>query len=268
MESLTVESQRITFDYKPSSKEYKNLSETIIFIHGVGADKSLWTEWLPHFQKEYSTVCLNLPGHGSSDPWIKKSSLNFNFYVKLIREVMKKVGKRKVVLIGESMGGTIALAFATEFPDAVLSIVTCSTAHRGGNLQHVDKWRKNMRKIGFEKWSLDMVEKRFMPKMVSQTFYDWFHQKQCASDESTILSMAELLVSSDLTDRLCYVKAPVLLIHPDSSPFIPLEISIELKNLLSHCCIKVIPFARHGIALSHATECATNVLEFFRYNEI
>jgi pimeloyl-ACP methyl ester carboxylesterase len=92
---------------------------------------------------------------------------------------------------------------------------------------------------------------------------EWFHRAQCNSDGETILAMADVLMFSNLTDRIDRITAPVLLMQPDSSPFIPLEVPVELKDLLSDGQLKVIPSARHGIACSHARECALEARGFF-----
>jgi pimeloyl-ACP methyl ester carboxylesterase len=76
--------------------------------------------------------------------------------------------------------------------------------------------------------------------------------------------MANLLVTSNLSSELDKVLAPVLLMHPDSSPFIPLDVSVELKALLSNGRLKVIPKARHGIACSHADDCALETSHFLK----
>ena len=76
--------------------------------------------------------------------------------------------------------------------------------------------------------------------------------------------MASLLVTSDLTTELDTVLAPVLLMQPDSSPFIPLDIPIELKDLLPESQLKLIPKARHGIACSHAEDCAMETQRFLK----
>ena len=112
-------------------------------------------------------------------------------------------------------------------------------------------------------WSNEMLEKRFLPSAIEAPVRDWFHDAQCRSDGETILAMADVLVASDLTDRVGKITAPVLLIQPDSSPFIPLEVPVELKDLLPDGRLKVIPSARHGIACSHARECAQEARAFF-----
>ena len=49
---------------------------------------------------------------------------------------------------------------------------------------------------------------------------------------------------------------PTLLLRPDASPFIPLELMADLKRRLPDARLEILPDARHGLPFSHARECA------------
>ena len=40
----------------------------IVFLHGVGSDKSVWRPQLDHFGQERRAVAFDYPGYGDSDP--------------------------------------------------------------------------------------------------------------------------------------------------------------------------------------------------------
>jgi pimeloyl-ACP methyl ester carboxylesterase len=48
----------------------------------------------------------------------------------------------------------------------------------------------------------------------------------------------------------------VLLLHGDSSPFIPVSVMADLKSRLPDARLQVFAHARHGLPFSHAKECA------------
>jgi pimeloyl-ACP methyl ester carboxylesterase len=262
MPEVTVDDQTVAYDRIDMAPPWRQSDAAVLFIHGVGADRDIWGDWLTHLADRYSLLRVDLPGHGQSAPWNPSIPLSFDFYSRLVRALIEQEAIGKLVLIGESMGGTIALYAASEMPDRVLAVATCSTAHRGGTLRNIRPWREIMEEEGMEGWSEEMLEKRFLPGAVDGPVRDWFHGAQCRSDGETILAMADVLVASDLSDRLGRITAPVLLMQPDSSPFIPLEVPAELKELLPDGQLKVIPSARHGIACSHAEECAREVRSF------
>jgi pimeloyl-ACP methyl ester carboxylesterase len=264
MTSLIVENQHIAYSSIDITPPWRVSESCIIFIHGVGADRNIWGDWMPYLSNHYPVICLDLPGHGQSQPWTSDCDLSFEFYRKVIAAVAEKENQSSLILIGESMGGTIALYAASNMQEQIRAVATCSTAHRGGTLRHVNDWRDLITQDGIVSWSLDMLEKRFFESSVSDSIRNWFHHAQCNSDPDTILAMANLLVTSNLSSELDKVLAPVLLMHPDSSPFIPLDVSVELKALLSNGRLKVIPKARHGIACSHADDCALETSHFLK----
>ena len=60
-------------------------------------------------------------------------------------------------------------------------------------------------------------------------------------------------MAQDLSQDLNQLETPVLLIHPDSSPFL-VSMSAEIHSLLPNSQLMVIPHAKHAIACSHANE--------------
>lgn len=262
MPEVVTDGQTVAYDRIDIAPPWRRTNTAILFIHGVGADRDIWADWIPHLADCYTLLRLDLPGHGKSEPWKPEVALSYDFYMNLIRAVIAREAIENLVLIGESMGGTIALFAASELGDKVKAVATCSTAHRGGTLQNIDPWREIMERDGMAGWSDVMLEKRFLPGAITDDMRDWFREIQCNSDGETIVAMADVLVGSDLSDRATQIKAPVLLMQPDSSPFIPLEVPAELKDLLPDGRLKVIPSAKHGIACSHARECALEVRGF------
>ena len=60
---------------------------------------------------------------------------------------------------------------------------------------------------------------------------------------------------------------PVLLMHPDASPFIPVAVMGELNEALPRSRLRVFAHARHGLPFSHAAECARELVAFIDEDE-
>ena len=67
---------------------------------------------------------------------------------------------------------------------------------------------------------------------------------------------------ANLTSELARVACPVLLLHPDSSPFIPVPVMAALQRALPNARLQVFAHARHGLPFSHTAECAAAVAHF------
>jgi pimeloyl-ACP methyl ester carboxylesterase len=97
----------------------------VIFIHGGFADRSFWTNQVKPFAAKYRVIALDLAGHGESGKNREKWDI-FGF-ARDVRTVMEKENISRAVLVGNSLGGPVALEAARLVPDKVLGIVAVDT---------------------------------------------------------------------------------------------------------------------------------------------
>jgi pimeloyl-ACP methyl ester carboxylesterase len=97
----------------------------LIFIHGGYANRSFWANQMKPFAAKYRVFALDLAGHGESGKNRKKWDI-FGF-AEDVRAVIEKEHIRKAVLVGNSLGGPVALETARLVPDKVLAIVAVDT---------------------------------------------------------------------------------------------------------------------------------------------
>lgn len=99
---------------------------TLVFIHGWSCDHEFWREQADAFD-DYRVVTLDLPGHGASggdrEPWRVAD------YGADVAAVADALGLERIVLIGHSMGGLVALAAAAELEGRVLGVVAADSLH-------------------------------------------------------------------------------------------------------------------------------------------
>ena len=100
---------------------------TLVFIHCWSCDRHLWDNQVAAFAKNHKVVTIDLPGHGESGPGRKSWSVES--YGDDVKRVVEKLNLKRVVLIGSSMGGPIALEATRRMPDRVAAIVPVDTLH-------------------------------------------------------------------------------------------------------------------------------------------
>ena len=74
--------------------------------------------------------------------------------------------------------------------------------------------------------------------------------------------MLNALVGADLTEQLPNLKPPLMLLHPDDSPFIPVAVMADLHTRVPGSRLNVIGNARHGLPFSHADVCSRLLGDF------
>lgn len=93
----------------------------LVFIHCWGCNRNFWENQVAEFSRTYRVVTIDLPGHGESG--LGRKNWSIESYGEDVKTVVTKLGLKKVVLIGSSMGGPIALEAAKRMPDNVVAII-------------------------------------------------------------------------------------------------------------------------------------------------
>jgi pyruvate dehydrogenase E2 component (dihydrolipoamide acetyltransferase) len=102
----------------------------IVFIHGFGADLNTWMFNQPALAEKHRTVALDLSGHGGSTKTMD-FALDAAGFGTDIDHVLTALGIDRVHLVGHSMGGAIAIAFAVARPARVASLTLIAPAGLG-----------------------------------------------------------------------------------------------------------------------------------------
>ncbi len=118
----------------------------LVAIHGLGSASSAWDLVRPELSKRFEFITLDLPGHGSAFMFANRE-MNPVRISQIILEELKSIGIDKFHLIGNSLGGWIALEMAAAFPENVLSVTGVAPAglwltpktHRNGELA-ISRW--------------------------------------------------------------------------------------------------------------------------------
>lgn len=239
--------------------------ETIIFHHGVGANWRCWLGWFASLQDRYRLLAFDMPGHGQSRPGddgITIADLAAN-----VVALADAADCAMFHLVGESIGGTVALQVALDHPDRMASLTVSNGAHIGGSVENVNNWDAvingdGKEGDGMEAWSDQMMAGRFDDDVLAPAVWDWYRAQQASADPGTVLALLRTLVSADLSARLPEISAPTLLLHPDHSPFVPVPIMADLHARILSAELKVFPNAKHGLPFSHAGECAQALRQF------
>jgi len=95
----------------------KGKGRAVVLLHGFLGSKEIWRDTRDALAKHFRVICVDLPGHGQSDCFGYVHSMDL--MAKAVKAVLDKLRLKKYVLVGHSMGGYAALAFAELFPEHV-----------------------------------------------------------------------------------------------------------------------------------------------------
>ena len=140
----------------------------IVFHHGVGATSGIWSGWLPVLADAYRLVRFDMRGFGRSHRPAAGHAWTFDGMIDDLFAVAAAAGAKRFHLVGESIGGTIALHAAATHGQALLSVTGVSCAHRGAAIGQVRTWRDEIAADGMAGWSRRMMAHRFHDGAISQ----------------------------------------------------------------------------------------------------
>ena len=108
---------------------FKKLNDLnpIVFIHGVGLTKEIWSPQLEFF-KNYNVITYDLIGHGKTP--LEKKQLNFEDFVKQLLNLIDELEIKKIHLVGFSLGSLIARHFAAKHADRLNSLVLHASTYK------------------------------------------------------------------------------------------------------------------------------------------
>jgi pimeloyl-ACP methyl ester carboxylesterase len=103
-------------------------SEKVLMLHGLGGTGLNWKHLINSFDSSFDIVAPDFPGFGLSTPMANKKYHPKDFASSMAEVVINQFGSQKVHLFGNSHGGSVAVHFASMFPELTKSLTLISPA--------------------------------------------------------------------------------------------------------------------------------------------
>lgn len=112
----------------------------VVLLHGFLGSKAIWRSTADNLAKSYRVIAIDLPGHGDTPPIGYAHSMEM--MARSVKAVMNFLKLKRFVIVGHSMGGYVALAFADLFPDNLRGLCLYhSTAYPDSEEKKADRLR-------------------------------------------------------------------------------------------------------------------------------
>ena len=194
----------------------------VILLHGLGADSRHWAANIGLLSQDFRVIALDQIGYGQSEkPVMRYTVGNFADY---LHGFMEAVKIPKASLVGNSLGGWIALDFTIRHPEMVEKLVLVDAAglHPTSPLRMPPGGWKNLTPFN-TRWFFDLMaaNKEWATTDLGPHSYER-HAKN--GDSYTVASsVAEMATGREFEDKkLDKVKVPTLIIWGRDDMLIPL----------------------------------------------
>jgi pimeloyl-ACP methyl ester carboxylesterase len=223
-----------------------------IVLHGWTYSLERWQEFLELLKKkEIEPIMLNIPGLTSKNDQV----WDIEDYVNWLKEIVDKE-KNKVILIGHSTGGRIAMNFIIKYPEKIEKLVLIDSA----GIYH------NELLLVLKRVIFRILAKFGKPLRGSSILKNVFYKLAGESDykdanpnmKQTMLN----LINSDKTLNLEKVRIPTLIFWGKKDKITPLSDGKLINSLIKNSKLEVIENARHAPQFTNPKQIAETIYEY------
>lgn len=212
----------------------------LVLIHGGLANRTFWREQLDGLSPRHQVVAMDLAGHGASER--RRADWTIPMFAEDVRAVVDHLGLARVVLIGNSLGGPVALEAAALLPDRAIGVVGVDTFHDATVRQSPEEVRA--RAAAFARDPAGscraMVGQLFHPNAYS-SLRVWAETEMCTVPPDVVVPMLEGFAGYDLAAAFRRAGVPIRAINGDLWP----TLTDRNRTVVADFDAVVIPHAGH-----------------------
>jgi pimeloyl-ACP methyl ester carboxylesterase len=253
--------------FKNTSISYSDTGKgtTIVLLHGFLENQSMWDNYIATFSKKNRVVTIDLLGHGATECLGYLHTMEDN--ADAVHAVLSELRIRKVILVGHSMGGYVALAFAELCPEYVKGLVLLnSTATADSEERKVNRDRA----IRAVKQSFV----NFISLSISNLFSEGNRERLATEIEivknkalktplqGVVASLEGMKIRNDREVLLHLTTFPKLLVLGEKDPVLPHN---ETKQQVENTEVELVVFPDgHMSHIENKEELTAVLLQFFK----
>jgi pimeloyl-ACP methyl ester carboxylesterase len=211
--------------------------KSIIFIPGFACSGEVWNDTKSSYEKDFTCYTLTMAGFADAK---KKPNATFINWERSIADFIKEKKINKPIIIGHSMGGGLALALASDYPQLIDKIVVvdalpCLSALMNPTFKSVEKIdcsAMNNQIISASKEQFYKMQKMTIPRLLEdttmlETVVSW----SVKSDRKTFAEMYCDFSNTDLREKIKNIKCPTLILLEEYFKNVKPAIDEQYKNL-------------------------------------
>ncbi len=244
----------------------------VVMVHGLGGSALNWMAVGPQIAKSHRALALDLAGFGQTPLFGRAATVGAN--AELVHEFVAKVAGEPAILVGNSMGGHIAILEAANHPDSVRACVLVDPAIPGPHMRRLDPavvgvvaamsipglvetlLDRRSRALGPEglvQRTLALVAadpSRVDPEMVEAHVQLTKERAHLGRQNTRAFVQASRSIGFRMADprfwsRVAAVRAPTLVIHGSLDRLIPVSAAIELGRRRPDWELKILEGVGH-----------------------
>ena len=218
----------------------------IVFLHGVGSDKSVWKPQLDYFRQSRRALAFDYPGYGESEAAPDATRDDF---ASAMLAAMDALGIDHAHICGLSLGGVVAIAVHSAAPDRCASLILADSfaVHPQGQAIYE-------RGVAASADMRGLAEARIGALLVSEEPRAAAIETMVRIDPEAYRTGARAVWLADQRERAAAIRVPALVICGDEDAITPPALSEELASLIPSSKLQILKGASHLANLDKPAE--------------
>lgn len=250
-------------DYNP------NGHPVVLLLHGLGVDGSSWGYQIPELcQEGFRPIAPDLPGFGKSSFPAERWSIKNT--ARAMAGLLSRLHVQSAVVAGISMGGTIALQLALDFPAVVEKLVlintfACLRPKRISEMAYLAS-RFAVANLRGKNYQSQMVARRLFPNPEQAELRNEIIECIKQADPRAYRAAMLGLGLFNVRHRLADILAPTLIMSGAEDSTVGLACQDELARGIPGARHVIIPKAGHAVIADQPAQFNQAFIQFIREN--
>lgn len=229
--------------------------EVIILLYGLFGSAKNFRYLADHLKKKYRVIIPILPFYSSG------FSVTIFCLTEFLHKLTEELNLEKFHLLGNSMGGHIALLYTLKYPEKVQSVILSGSSGLFENGMGYSFPKRKMYDYIKTKTELTFYKPETATKELVDEIYEIVNSRKALH----ILSLAKSTIRNNLEKELHKIKAPCCLIWGRQDVITPPYVAEDFKRLIPHGHLYWIDECGH-VPMLETPESFNEVIDHFMSN--
>ncbi|MBY6136820.1 alpha/beta hydrolase [Nocardioides marinus] len=247
----------------------------LVFIHGFGCDQSMWRQVVPSLADDFRIVTYDLTGMGQSDlsAYDPERYADLQAHAQDLLDIIDELGLVQPVVVGHSIGATIALLAANQEPQKLSRLVLVSPTpcflnddahgYHGGFSQEDLEELISFLDENHLGWSAQMA-----PMIAGQPAgapaADELTKGFCRTDPAIAQHFGRVTFFAD--ERSAFEKAacPSLILHCDDDALVPMQVAEWMRDRTPGATLKVLKATGHCPHMTVSSDVVAAIRDYLK----
>ena len=259
---------RLTAELTPAGTSYlaTGQGQPVVLIHGVGLNKEMWGGQIVGLASQYQVIAYDMLGHGASPR--PASGTDLLGYADQLLELLDHLNLPQAAVIGFSMGGLVARAFALHYPERLQSLVVLNSVfnrseeQRAGVIARTAQAAEHGPDANAEAALSRWFSREYQAANPAQIAA--LRQTLANNDPQGYLTTYELFATQDMyrSDDLARIRAPALIATGELDPGSTPQMARQLAERITGAQVRILADQRHMMPVESPRLVNRMLLEF------